>query len=88
MAYFDPAIVSLYGVFLRCPLTCRALLAFVFFYLKFLFGPINYMYDVYYSRCFKFHTLTQFRFVNNLKLPFNWIPLGLRCSQIFTSQNG
>ena len=26
-------------------------------YLKFLFGPLNYIHDVYYSLCFKFHML-------------------------------
>ena len=38
--------------------------------------------DIFYSQCVKFCTLTQFRFVTNLKLTFNWFPLGFQCSRV------
>ena len=37
----------------------------------FIYHVINYIHDVYYSQCLK----SQSRFVNNLKLTFNWFPL-------------
>ena len=37
----------------------------------FIYHFTNYIHDVYYSRCLN----SQFRFVNNLKLTFNWFPL-------------